>query len=169
MKKRSLFVFILFFGISLSAQSDIAKIPISSDKDKVYTTVEKMPLFPSYECQDVKERGNNSDFEANQCAEIALEEFISRYLKYPDNAFKAGIEGKIDVSFIVEKNGSITHLKLLNELGGGCTEEVKKFMGAIQENIRWIPGEQNKEKVRVKLTLSFYFDWAQENLKRGEK
>jgi len=141
------------------------KIPSPQNDSKIYIQVEKTPLFPSYECQDVTERGNSNDFSANQCAEIAFEEFAFKYLKYPNKAFKAKIEGKIDVEFIVEKNGNLSNIKLLNDIGGDCGSEVLKFINGMKDTVNWIPGEEKGKKVRVKIVVPLYFDWNQEKNK----
>lgn len=162
------FLLMAIWGITanLFGQQD-SNIIVPSDDSEIYTQVEKSPLFPAYECQDITERGNNDEFEANQCSEIAFEEFVFEHLKYPMNAFKVGIEGKVEVEFIVEKNGSLTNIKLLNDIGGGCGEAVLKFMNGMKDTINWIPGEEKGEKVRVKIVLPFYFDWSQENKRQG--
>ena len=72
-----------------------------------------------------------------------MQKFYSQ-LKYPEVAQKAGIEGLVTVSFIVNKEGEVSNIEILRGIGGGCDEEVirvlklTKFSAAIQ-NGRFVP------------------------------
>lgn len=62
-----------------------------------------------------------------KCTEQKIRNFISDRLKYPQEALRKGIEGTVNVQFVVEKDGSITDVKYLNEIGGGCGAEAVRL------------------------------------------
>ncbi len=61
-----------------------------------------------------------------------------------------GLQGKVLVSFVIEKDGSITNIKVIKDIGFGTGEEAIRVL---QNCERWIPGEQDGSKVRVLFTL----------------
>ena len=84
----------------------------------------------------------------------AFIKFLSRNLKYPANAVERGIEGKVLISFIIEKNGRLSNIKILRGIGYGCDEEAIRVL---EKSPEWKPGIQNKQKVRVAYTLPINF------------
>jgi protein TonB len=84
----------------------------------------------------------------------AFIKFLSRNLKYPEMAVEKGIEGKVLISFIIEKNGRLSNIKILRGIGFGCDEEAIRVL---EKSPEWKPGIQNKQKVRVAYTLPINF------------
>ncbi|MDO8993788.1 MAG: energy transducer TonB [Daejeonella sp.] len=84
----------------------------------------------------------------------AFIKFLSRNLKYPETAVEKGIEGKVLISFIIEKNGRLSNIKILRGIGYGCDEEAIRVL---EKSPEWKPGIQNKQKVRVAYTLPINF------------
>jgi TonB family protein len=87
--------------------------------------------------------------------EFAMYDFLTDNIKYPQEAMESGIHGRIFVSFVVEKDGSVSNVKLLIGIGGGCDEEairVVKMMNGL-----WIPGTIDGEPVRVQFNLPVKF------------
>ena len=82
-------------------------------------------------------------------------EYILKNLKYPEIAKLTGINGKVIVSFVVEKDGSLTAIKPLSNVGGGCEEEGLRLLS---ESKKWKPALQNKRPVRSQYTLPIKFD-----------
>lgn len=80
--------------------------------------------------------------------------WLSKNLSYPANAARNNIQGKVVVSFTVEKNGSITDVKVLKGIGFGCDEETIRVIKAMP---KWNAGKQNGHNVRVKYTLPLTF------------
>ena len=78
---------------------------------------------------------------------------IFERLVYPEIARKAGIEGRVIVQFVVEKDGSVSNAEVLKGIGGGCDEAALK---AITET-RFTPGMQRKKPVRVRMTIPVVF------------
>jgi periplasmic protein TonB len=84
----------------------------------------------------------------------AFYEFVGKNIKYPDLARRLDIEGRVTVQFIVEKDGSLTDIKVLKGIGGGCDEEALRVIGMAP---RWHPGLQSRRPVRVRMSLPLVF------------
>ncbi len=82
-------------------------------------------------------------------------EFITKTIAYPKAAKEASIEGKVVVTFIVEKDGSITNVKALSGLEGfGLKEEAVRVVKLFP---KFTPGMQNGKPVRVQLNIPIAF------------
>jgi len=79
------------------------EVGIMKEEGAVLDIVEKMPEFPG--------------------GQSAMYQFLSNNLKYPAIAKEVGISGKVYVAFVVEKDGSLTDIKVLKGIGGGCDKE----------------------------------------------
>ena len=84
----------------------------------------------------------------------AFYEYVAKNLKYPQVARRNNIEGREYIEFVVEKDGSLTDVKILKGIGGGCDEEAVRI---IQNAPKWIPGKQRARPVRVKMVLPILF------------
>ncbi|MFD2162793.1 energy transducer TonB [Paradesertivirga mongoliensis] len=84
----------------------------------------------------------------------AFAKFLQRNLKYPVRAAEAGVSGKVFVSFIVERDGQLTDIKVLRGIGYGCDEEAARVL---KKSPAWKPGIQNDRKVRVQYTIPLSF------------
>ena len=126
------------------------KTPISSTNE-VYKVVEEQPRFPGCENMDgtIKEK--------KACSDRKLLTFLYESIQYPEEAKKSGVEGKVYVSFIVEKDGKISDIKLLKDIGSGAGEEVMRVMELMNNKYKWIPGKQKGKVVRVQYNLPVSF------------
>ena len=84
----------------------------------------------------------------------ALLKFLSDNIVYPQKAKDNGIEGKVFVSFVIEKDGSISNIKVLRDIGGGCGAEVVRVVKLMP---KWKPGMQRGKAVRVQYNLPVQF------------
>ncbi|KAF0128599.1 MAG: TonB family protein [Bacteroidetes bacterium] len=84
----------------------------------------------------------------------ALMNFIARNIRYPEMAREQMIQGRVYLSFIVEKDGSVSSIELLRGIGGGCDEEAIRVVNAMPS---WQPGRQNGRAVRVAYNLPIRF------------
>jgi protein TonB len=85
-------------------------------------------------------------------------EYIYNNLKYPDEAKIAGIEGRVVVQFIVERNGELTDVKAARDIGYGCGEEAMRIVNSMNTmDKKWTPGKQRGKPVRVQFTLPIQF------------
>lgn len=80
--------------------------------------------------------------------------WLGKNLRYPNAAAKAGVQGKVVLTFVVEKSGQITGVKILKGIGFGCDEEASRVLEAMP---KWKPGLQNGRPVRVRYTLPLNF------------
>lgn len=80
--------------------------------------------------------------------------FIQRNLRYPTQAIDNDVSGKVYVTFVVEKDGSISNPKLLRDIGFGCGAEAIRVVKAMP---KWNPGKQRGKPVRVQFNLPVSF------------
>lgn len=82
-----------------------------------------------------------------------------KFYKYIGSTFKApnvpGLSGKILVSFVIEKDGSVTDIRVLRDIGYGTNEEAIRVL---KNSPKWIPAEQNGKKVRCSFMLPINID-----------
>lgn len=105
-----------------------------TDKGPVFTAVEKAPSFP----------GGEHKFAA----------YLGHHIKYPALMRQKKVEGRVLISFIVEKDGSLSSLKVLREPGYGSGKETLRVLSL---SPKWEPGVQNGKKVRVQYTIPINF------------
>ena len=84
----------------------------------------------------------------------AFYEYVSKNLKYPNQARRMGIEGRVFVQFVVGKNGSITDVTAIKGIGAGCDEEAVRV---IKSSPNWSPGKQRGKPVKVRMILPITF------------
>jgi protein TonB len=109
--------------------------PVEEEKiDELFTIVEENPSFV----------GGNSSFI----------EFVRNNLIYPGKARRMGLEGRVFVQFVVERDGSVTNVKVLRGIGGNCNEEAIRVM---QKSPKWITGKQRGRPVRVQMVVPIIF------------
>lgn len=80
--------------------------------------------------------------------------YVSKNLVYPSSARRMGLEGRVFVEFVVEKDGSLTDINAVKGPGGGCNEEAVRV---ISEAPKWNPGKQRGREVRVRMVLPIVF------------
>lgn len=76
--------------------------------------------------------------------------FMGENLKYPEQAREKGVEGVVVVSFVVQKDGSISNAEIIRGIGAGCDEEAMRVVKAFPN---WTPGEKDGKKVNTKMNL----------------
>lgn len=84
----------------------------------------------------------------------AFYEYVKKELKYPAQARRMGIEGKVYVQFVVDKDGSITEVTAIKGIGAGCDEEAVRVL---QGAPKWAPGKQRGRAVKVRMILPITF------------
>jgi periplasmic protein TonB len=80
--------------------------------------------------------------------------YLASHLKYPMEARELGIQGRVFIEFIVEPDGSVSHVTVKRGIGSGCDEEAARVVASMP---KWNPGKQNGQAVRVLLTLPVKF------------
>jgi protein TonB len=84
----------------------------------------------------------------------AWSKYMERNLRYPSRAQEEGAAGKVYVSFVVEKDGSITDVSVIKGIGFGCDEEAIKV---IKKSPLWKPGKNKGTPVRVRYNMAINF------------
>ena len=121
-------------GEVLKIKEAVAQPEPKPEVEKVFDVVEQMPSFP----------GGPS----------ALMEWLSNNVKYPVVAQENGVQGRVVVSFVVERDGSITDVKVVRGVDPSLDKEASRVVKAMP---RWIPGKQNGSAVRVKYNVPVAF------------
>lgn len=103
-------------------------------EEEIFVFVEDFPEFPNGEENMYKYLGAN--------------------IKYPKDALENGIQGTVVVKFVVEKDGTISNVKAIRKIGGGCDEEAVRV---VKRMPRWKPGKQRGKPVRTEFTLPIQF------------
>lgn len=80
--------------------------------------------------------------------------FLSENIRYPQMARESGIQGTVFVTFVVERDGSVTDVRILRGIGGGCDEEAIRVIKAMP---KWNPGKQRGRPVRVQFNMPIRF------------
>jgi len=117
--------------------------PIASNEEEevaeaeIFTVVEESPSFPG--------------------GDEARIRFLTENIKYPQIARESSIQGTVYVTFVVEKNGNVTDVRILRGIGGGCDEEAVRVIKAMP---RWSPGKQRGKPVRVQFNMPIKFTLA---------
>mgnify|MGYP002521770734 CR=1 FL=1 len=101
---------------------------------KVFDVVEEMPSFPG--------------------GQGALMAFLSSNIKYPVVAQENGVQGRVIVGFVVERDGSISDVKVMRSVDPSLDREAQRVVKAMP---KWKPGKQNGSAVRVKYTVPVVF------------
>lgn len=118
------------------------------------TEVDQMPRFPG--CEELE-----TDQQKVACSKKRLFEFILKNMKYPTEARKAGIEGRVVLSYTVEKDGKISDVKVEKGIGGGCDEAA---VALIKSMPNWIPGMKDGKPVSVQMKLPIIFEFANDEV-----
>ncbi|GEM_PF-2472704 len=82
---------------------------------------------------------------------------LSSLIRYPRDARRLGIEGRVFVEFVVEKDGSFSSFQVIKGLGAGCDEEAVRALIESQKSVRWTPGVLQRRPVRQKYVLPVTF------------
>lgn len=102
--------------------------------DKVYEVCEQMPIFEG--------------------GDAALLKYLRENLKYPDKTKDRGVQGRLVIGFIVEKDGSLTDVKVLRPVDIDLDAEVLRLVKGMP---KWIPGCQDEQLVRVRYNVPVSF------------
>ena len=119
---------------------------------EVFKVVEQMPRFPG--CEDMA----GTDAEKKQCADKAMLTFIYKNIKYPAIARENGVEGQVVIQFVVEPDGTVSGVEILRDIGAKCGDEAKRIVELMnKKGIKWTPGRQRGQNVRVQFILPVKF------------
>lgn len=118
---------------------EITPVKIEEEEEEedvqIFTVVENDPEFPG--------------------GMEALYKYLRENIKYPSLARDNNITGKVYVTFVVERDGSIANPRVLKDIGGGCGQEAIRVVKAMP---KWTPGKQRGKAVRVQFNLPVSFN-----------
>ena len=123
-------------GEVLKAKEALVTEPVKpkEEENKVFDVVEQMPSFPG--------------------GMAALMAYLQKSIKYPPVAEENGIQGRVICTFVVERDGRVTDVRVAKSVDPSLDKEAVRVVSAMP---RWIPGKQNGQSVRVKYTLPVTF------------
>lgn len=125
--KVTLMMLVLFFSFTTSTAQ-------TKKNDMVFDVVEVMPQYPG--------------------GQIAMLKYIMENIKYPEQAMKEGIQGRVTVRFIVEKDGSISDVRPVLSVHPLLDKEAVRVVKSMP---KWSPGKQNGKPVRVRFNVPVMF------------
>lgn len=122
-------------GEVLKAKEVIAQPePPKAEENKIFEVVEQMPAFPG--------------------GDAALMKYLQENTHYPTIAAESGVQGRVVIGFVVEKDGSITDVTVIKSQDPSLDREATRVVKSMP---RWIPGKQNGSAVRVKYQVPVTF------------
>lgn len=110
------------------------KAPPPPEKTYELFDIQKTPSFPG--------------------GEKELMKYLAENIKYPPLARENNIQGKVVLQFVVGKDGGVSDISVMRDIGGGCGKEAVRVVGGMP---KWIPGEANGNPVKVRFTLPVQF------------
>ncbi len=116
---------------------DVAPVVVKKEEEEetqVFFIVEEMPEFPG--------------------GELALRKFIAQSIKYPVIAQENGIQGKVYVNFVVDRDGSVTNAKIARGVDPSLDKEAMRVVNSLP---KWKPGKQRGKAVKVSYTVPINF------------
>ncbi|MBK8564476.1 MAG: TonB family protein [Saprospiraceae bacterium] len=136
----------LALALSLGAQNDTT----------IYKIVDEAARFPGCESLDT-----TIDVK-NLCSQRSLLLFFNQNINYPLPARDQNIEGTVALSFVVEKDGTISNIRVVKDIGGGCGEEALRVASGMNEALKqaklaWTPGKMKGKTVRTQVNLPIKF------------
>ena len=125
--KVALMMLVLLFSFTTSTAQ-------TKKNNMVYDVVEVMPQFPG--------------------GQTAMLKYIMENIKYPKQIMEEGIQGRVTVSFIVEKDGRVSNVRLLRSVQPALDKEAIRVVKSMP---KWTPGKHNGKPVRVRFNLPVMF------------
>jgi TonB family protein len=127
--------------------------------NEVFKVVEQMPRFPGCE-------NEASEHEKKDCSNRKMLDYIYSHLKYPAEAKDKIIEGNVVAQFTINKDGGISDINIIREIGGGCGQAVIEMLQTMNDMPeKWVPGKQAGRNVNVLYTLPVKFKMTDDQLK----
>ncbi len=117
------------------------------DEELPFAVIEDIPLFPG--CENVPKA------QRMDCFNEKMNKHIKKYFTYPDRAAEDGIQGRVSVQFVIDKQGNITNIQMRGPKGGQELEQEAKRI--IEKLPKFTPGKQRGKPVKVKYGLPITF------------
>ena len=125
---------------------------------KVFDVVDQMPTFDTYTYDVIiRDPSNPEKYVTETITESgdkALMAYLNSNVHYPIIAEENGIQGRVVTTFVIERDGSITDVKVIKSVDPSLDKEAVRVVSSMP---KWVPGKQDGEPVRVKFTLPVTF------------
>jgi protein TonB len=118
-------------GLNTNPGTGKGPVDAGPPPDKIFQSVEQMPQPP-----------------------FDVQKYLSQNIRYPAQAKEEGIQGRVVLQFVVDKDGSVTNIVIQRDIGGGCGKEAERV---VRNMPKWKPGRQNGQAVKVYYTLPVSF------------
>ena len=129
-------ILVIHRGNHIDGEFDPDEIAEEETKgNSIYVIAEEVPMFPG-------------DF-------MAMERFLSENIRYPQKALKEGLEGNVVVEFVVEKDGSLTNIRVIRGVAPCLDEEALRVVKMMP---KWKPGRQHHRIKRCVFRVPIYFN-----------
>jgi TonB family protein len=138
--------YIYNFTLALANQKDAPLFHATSSEGK--KTKGQDGIIQYYECDQMPTFLNSSD------PRKFLEQWVYQYLKYPATAVRDGIQGRVMVEFVIEKDGKVSNVRVVRSVSEELDHEAVKVVAA---SPKWKPGKVNGQKVRCRMTVPVEF------------
>lgn len=138
--------YIYNFTLALANQKDAPLFHATSSEGK--KTKGQDGIIQYYECDQMPTFLNSSD------PRKFLEQWVYQYLKYPATAVRDGIQGRVLVEFVIEKDGKVSNVRVVRSVSEELDHEAVKVVAA---SPKWKPGKVNGQKVRCRMTVPVEF------------
>lgn len=112
----------------------LERTTVSTEDLKPFLTVEQMPSFPG--------------------GEVEMQRYIGANLRYPVSAQEEGVQGRVTVRFVIEKDGAVNQVQVIRGIHRECDKEAVRVVRAMP---KWIPGKHDGRAVAVYFTLPIVF------------
>jgi len=125
-------------NVQASSEKNVAEVPapagILQQPDSIFETVEEMPMYPG--------------------GEMAMMELLRDNVQYPAEAKAKGIQGRVVVQFVIDKDGSVTDAEVVRSVDPQLDAEALRVVGMMP---KWTPAKQKGKPVRVRFTLPIQY------------
>lgn len=116
---------------------EVVEVEEEEEETEIFIVVEESAMFPGGQAELMK--------------------YLAQSIKYPQQARETGTQGMVYVTFVVEKDGSLTDIKVLRDIGSGCGEEAIRVVKSMP---KWSPAKQRGKTVRMQFNLPVKFTLA---------
>lgn len=145
-------------GFTLQYQIDSMAQPDKKRRDSIaaaHDTTKKTDNTNAWDTSGVKKNTDSIYETADQMPEFsggddAMKSYLEKNIRMPGGAVKAHIMGQVEVTAVIEKDGSVTHVNIAHDIGYNCGADAVRVVKSMPN---WLPGSNKGEAVRVKVTI----------------
>lgn len=134
---------------------------ISGPRTQDVSPIEQIPNVPLQQREPERDIGQKIFTSVEHMPQplMDLNRYLAEHIRYPEEARKNNIQGRVVLQFVVDKDGSVTNVVLQRDIGGGCGAEALRVVNGMP---KWTPGKQAGQAVKVYYTLPVSFRLMEE-------